>query len=176
MELYSNNIYGEQQALFETGSFSGYRPLQQLGSSYLSATTSFKQPLCGNIEGWGPLSPFRYDFTPCFIDVWIASVAVFGLVLGPIAVWWLLRKKQLLGTSRNAHFYIKQVGLHRPIPPRTMANFTIQDSSSHNHCRCRRPARYPDNQLPEYMVWRLPSLDNRPNDPLNVRHIRYPMD
>lgn len=110
MEVNSNIIYNqEQQVLLQTGSFSGYRPSQQLGSSYLSATTSFRQPLCGNIEGWGPLSPFRYDFTPCFIDVWIAAVSVFGLLLGPIAIWWLLKKKQVLGTSKNAHFYVKEV-------------------------------------------------------------------
>lgn len=101
--------YGEQKLLFETGSFTGHRPLQKLGSSYLSATTTFKQPLCGNEEGWGPLSPYRWDFTPCFIDVWIAAVSVGGLVFGSLAIWWLLVKKQQSpGQSKNAHFYIKQ--------------------------------------------------------------------
>ncbi|KAF7558692.1 hypothetical protein G7046_g5461 [Stylonectria norvegica] len=102
--------YGEQQVLFESGSFTGYRPLQELGSSYLSSTPSFKQPLCGNEEGWGPLSPFRYDFTPCFIDVWIAAVSVFGLLVGSLAIWWLLVKKQQHpGQAKNTHFWIKQV-------------------------------------------------------------------
>jgi ATP-binding cassette subfamily C (CFTR/MRP) protein 1 len=101
--------YQEQAVLLRTGSFSGYRPLLSLGSDYLSAAGKFKQPLCGNEEGWGPLSPHRYDFTPCFIDVWIASVAVFGLVIGPIALWWLLSKKtQQYGTAKNMHFWIKQ--------------------------------------------------------------------
>jgi hypothetical protein len=102
--------YEQQKVLLRTGSFSGYRPLSKLGSNYLSATASFKQPLCGNEEGWGPLSPYRYDFTPCFIDVWIASVSVFGIVFGSIALWWLLSKKtQQYGTAKNAHFWIKQV-------------------------------------------------------------------
>ncbi|KAI5459860.1 P-loop containing nucleoside triphosphate hydrolase protein [Mariannaea sp. PMI_226] len=97
-----------QKVLFETGSFSGYRPLRELGSGYLSVS-AFKQPLCGNEEGWGPLSPHRYDFTPCFIDVWIASVAVFGLVIGSLAVWWLLVKKHHNESQpKNTHFYIKQ--------------------------------------------------------------------
>ncbi|CAM1502994.1 Fc.00g077700.m01.CDS01 [Cosmosporella sp. VM-42] len=101
--------YDEQKVLFDTGSLSGYRPLQELGSSYLSSTGHFKQPLCGNEEGWGPLSPYRYDFTPCFIDVWIAAVSVFGLLIGSLAVWWLLvRKQQHPGPSKNAHFWIKQ--------------------------------------------------------------------
>jgi ATP-binding cassette subfamily C (CFTR/MRP) protein 1 len=98
-----------QKVLHGTGSFTGYRPLQALGSDYLSASAVDRQPLCGNKEGWGPLSPFRYDFTPCFIDVWIAGVAVFGLVLGAGAVWFLRKKKQTMGTDKNFHFWLKQV-------------------------------------------------------------------
>lgn len=106
--------YSEQQVLLRTGSFSGVRPLQKLGSSYLAAS-AFKQPFCGNEEGWGPLSPHRYDFTPCFIDVGVAAVSVFGLVLGPVAIWWLLSKKQQLeqGTAKNIHFWVKQVSRRR---------------------------------------------------------------
>ncbi|KAF2095001.1 ATP-binding cassette glutathione S-conjugate transporter [Rhizodiscina lignyota] len=64
------------------------------------------QPLCGNSEGWGPLSPIRYDFTPCFLDVWISAVAVFGILFGAGAVWYLLRHpKQDVG--KNWHFYAK---------------------------------------------------------------------
>ncbi|KPM46020.1 Metal resistance protein YCF1 [Neonectria ditissima] len=97
-----------QKVLLETGSFSGFRPLGELGSSYLSAS-AFKQPLCGNEEGWGPMSRYRYDFTPCFIDVWIAAVAVFGLFFGSLAVWWLLVKKQQHEAQpKNVPFYLKQ--------------------------------------------------------------------
>ncbi|KAL7626400.1 ATP-binding cassette glutathione S-conjugate transporter ycf1 [Parahypoxylon ruwenzoriense] len=97
-----------QQVLQSTGSFTGYRPLQELGRGYLSATNHFKQPLCGNEEGWGPLSPFRYDFTPCFIDVWVFAVAVFGIVCGALAVWYVLRKQKPTGVSKDWHFWTKQ--------------------------------------------------------------------
>ncbi|KAH6604283.1 cadmium factor [Trichoderma cornu-damae] len=100
--------YDEQKVLLHTGSFTGYRPLQELGSDYLAASATCKH-FCGNEEGWGPLSPFRYDFTPCFIDVWIAAVSVYGVVLGSVAIWWLRRKKQEYATSKNAHFWIKQI-------------------------------------------------------------------
>ncbi|KXX78551.1 Metal resistance protein YCF1 [Madurella mycetomatis] len=99
----------QQKVLFGTGSFTGYRPVvAELGSGYLSAARVFKQPFCGNEEGWGPLSPFRYDFTPCFIDVWVASVAAFGIVVGAIAVWWLLKRRQPSPVSRDWHFWTKQ--------------------------------------------------------------------
>ncbi|KAK0621526.1 P-loop containing nucleoside triphosphate hydrolase protein [Bombardia bombarda] len=99
-----------QKAIFQTGSFSGYhRLVSALGSGYLTATDEFKQPLCGNEEGWGPLSPFRYDFTPCFIDVWVASVAVFGLFAGSIAIWWLVQKRKPTGVPKDWHFWTKQV-------------------------------------------------------------------
>ncbi|KAM4068082.1 ABC transporter transmembrane domain-containing protein [Hirsutella rhossiliensis] len=101
--------YSQQHVLLRTGSFTGFRPSQELGSSYLAASSSFEQPLCGNAEGWGPLSPFRYDFTPCFIDVWVATVSVYALVFGPLAIWWLLAKKPLQeGASKNVHFWTKQ--------------------------------------------------------------------
>ena len=112
--------YPAQQRLLHTGSVSGFRPLQKLGSNYLSATSKFQQPLCGNEEGWGPLSPIRYDFTPCFIDVWVASVAVFGLVLGPIGVWYLMSKKRQTETKKNVHFYVKQVRTVRARPSKSV--------------------------------------------------------
>lgn len=99
----------ESQRVFASGSFTGYRPFRELGSSYLRATDTLKQPLCGNEEGWGPLSPHRWDFTPCFIDVGVASVAVFGLVFGTIAVVWLLRSKTPSSISKDWHFWLKQV-------------------------------------------------------------------
>jgi hypothetical protein len=106
---------GAQKIMFETGSFTGYRPgVFELGSGYLSAAHVFKQPFCGNEEGWGPMSPFRYDFTPCFIDVWVATVAAFGIVVGAIAVWWLLKRKQPTPVSKDWHFWIKQVGVAVP--------------------------------------------------------------
>ncbi|KAL8990630.1 MAG: hypothetical protein Q9177_000759 [Variospora cf. flavescens] len=80
-----------------------------LPPDYLRAayTQDERQTFCGNIEGWGPLSPFRYDFTPCFLDVWISSVAVFGSVLGVGAIWFLLRKRSPSPVSKDWHFYTK---------------------------------------------------------------------
>ncbi|KAI1331203.1 metal resistance protein YCF1 [Xylariaceae sp. FL0255] len=97
-----------QKVLYQTGSFTGYRPLFDLGHHYLDASSSFKQPLCGNEEGWGPLSPFRYDFTPCFVDVWVFAVAVFGLVCGPLAIWHVLRKDKITDVKKGWAFWIKQ--------------------------------------------------------------------
>jgi len=73
------------------------------GFTYLTATTS----CCGNVEGWGPLSPFRYDFTPCFLDVWISTVAVFGIVFGTGAVWWLVTRKDKAEVAKDWHFWTK---------------------------------------------------------------------
>ncbi|KAK4175628.1 P-loop containing nucleoside triphosphate hydrolase protein [Triangularia setosa] len=99
-----------QENLFETGSFTGYHSLSSgFGHGYLSAERAFRQPLCGNEEGWGPLSPFRYDFTPCFIDVWVASVAVFGIIAGSLAIGWLIRWRTPNPVSKDWHFWTKQV-------------------------------------------------------------------
>ena len=107
---------GSQKPIFETGSFTGYHstPVESLGTGYLSAAQTAKQAFCGNEEGWGPLSPIRYDFTPCFIDVWVASVAAFGIILGSIAVWWLIKKKTPGPVSKDWHFWTKQVGFNCP--------------------------------------------------------------
>jgi len=107
--LFQYDIDIAQSVIAQTGSYTGYRPLLELGGGYLSTTGDFQQPLCGNEEGWGPLSPFRYDFTPCFIDVWVASVAAFGIVLGSVALWWILAKRKPTRLEKDWHFYAKQV-------------------------------------------------------------------
>ncbi|KAL8764209.1 MAG: hypothetical protein Q9184_000178 [Pyrenodesmia sp. 2 TL-2023] len=83
-----------------------YRPFlpDYLRAAYQSGG---RQTLCGHVEGWGPISPFRYDFTPCFLDVWISSVAVFGVILGAGAIWFLLRKRSPSPVGKNWHFYTK---------------------------------------------------------------------
>ena len=66
------------------------------------------QALCGDPEGWGPLSLYRWDFTPCFLDVWILTVTVvFGILMGSAAVYYLLRKKAPAPVPKNWHFYAK---------------------------------------------------------------------
>jgi len=92
----------ESQAVF-------FNPTSDFEPDYLGVTREGKQPLCGNIEGWGPISPFRYDFTPCFLDVWISAVAVFGIVCGAAAVLYLFRTKTPQPVGKNWHFYTKLV-------------------------------------------------------------------
>jgi len=98
--------------LISTGSFSGFRAtIQELGHGYLTSerNATGRQPFCGNKEGWGPLSRHRYDFTPCFMDVWVSSVAVYGILFGAVAVWWLVRRKSRNVVERDWHFWLKQV-------------------------------------------------------------------
>lgn len=98
------------QRVLATGSFLGFhQDAGDLGQGYLSATAARHQPLCGNEEGWGPLSPFRYDFTPCFMDVWVSSVAVYGIVFGAGAIWYLITKKREQDVKKDLHFWTKQV-------------------------------------------------------------------
>lgn len=78
-----------------------------LAHGYLEASAHRSQPLCGNSEGWGPLSPHRYDFTPCFLDVWIAVVAAFGILGGVGALWYLFQKCSPQPVKKNWHFYAK---------------------------------------------------------------------
>ena len=84
-------------------------PQDYLGSGPLRPTSNedYSQPLCGNLEGWGPISPFRYDFTPCFLDVWIATVAVYGIVFGAAALCWFWKNKSPSSVSKDWHFYTK---------------------------------------------------------------------
>ncbi|KAI9812228.1 MAG: hypothetical protein M1826_002937 [Phylliscum demangeonii] len=64
-------------------------------------------PLCRDPEGWGPLSSIRYDFTPCFLHVWIAIVAAYGVLFGAGAVWWLVKRRKPMPVSKDWHFYTK---------------------------------------------------------------------
>ncbi|XP_014553908.1 hypothetical protein COCVIDRAFT_28966 [Bipolaris victoriae FI3] len=84
-----------------------FLPAARLAHGYLTASRLDRQPLCGNPEGWGPISPIRYDFTPCFLDVWIAVVAVFGVLGGAGALWYLYRHCSPQPVKRNWHFYAK---------------------------------------------------------------------
>ena len=75
--------------------------------TYLTASASAVS-VCGNPEGWGPLSPIRYDFTPCFLDIWVLVVSAFGIFGGVIAIW-LLHQKTAQPVKKNWHFYTKLV-------------------------------------------------------------------
>jgi ATP-binding cassette, subfamily C (CFTR/MRP), member 1 len=73
---------------------------------------------CHNEEGWGPTSPYRWDFTPCFLDVWQAIVAAFGVVFGAGAIWYLLKKCPPQPVGKNWHFYAKLVYLTLTLYPK----------------------------------------------------------
>lgn len=85
------------------------QPPTPFANGYLEAATTRRQPLCGSSEGWGPISRDRYDFTPCFLDVWIATVAAAGILGGTGAVWYLMRKCTAQPVKKNWHFYAKLV-------------------------------------------------------------------
>lgn len=99
----------QQQSILATGSFSGLHRLGELGYGYLTqSATAGSQPFCGNREGWGPWSPFRYDLTPCALDGVVAAVALYGILFGAGAVWYLRRKSPQV-VKRDWHFWCKQV-------------------------------------------------------------------
>ncbi|PGH07414.1 hypothetical protein AJ80_07999 [Polytolypa hystricis UAMH7299] len=76
-------------------------------SPLVAAALEYRQPLCGDREGWGPISSIRFDFTPCFLDVWISLVAVWGLLMGAGAIWFLFKKRSPAPVGKNWHFYAK---------------------------------------------------------------------
>ncbi|KYG44268.1 hypothetical protein M433DRAFT_312776 [Acidomyces richmondensis BFW] len=75
--------------------------------TYLSISPYGGQALCGNSEGWGPFSRFRWDFTPCFLDVWVDVVSVWGIVGGAAAIWYLQKKRTPQDVTKDWHFYSK---------------------------------------------------------------------
>lgn len=63
--------------------------------------------MCSDAEGWGPISKLRWDFTPCFLDIWLLVVAVWGLVAGAGAILYLLKKRIPQDVRRNWHYLTK---------------------------------------------------------------------
>ncbi|KAL9092720.1 MAG: hypothetical protein Q9159_000618 [Coniocarpon cinnabarinum] len=89
-----------QTVLSGQGSSDSSRPAA-LGQS------SYQSTLCYDPEGWGPLSPFRFDLTPCFLDAVIVVLAFFGVVAGGAAILYLLRQKRPAPIQKNWHFHAK---------------------------------------------------------------------
>ena len=75
---------------------------------------SQRQPFCSDIEGWGPISPFRYDLTPCFLDLTVSLAAAWGVFFGIGALWFLFNKRSPQPVSKNWHFYAKLVSVICP--------------------------------------------------------------
>jgi ATP-binding cassette subfamily C (CFTR/MRP) protein 1 len=83
--------------------------LRAITSSLSNSTVLVREPFCHNSEGWGPLSVFRYDFTPCFIDVPFAVIASFGIITGSFTIWRLLTRSSKQLTEKDWHYYTKLV-------------------------------------------------------------------
>lgn len=150
----------QKALLYDSGSFTGHwHPPSTVyhETGYLTATEELKQPLCGNAEGWGPLSQLRYDFTPCFLDVWLASVAAFGLVFGLVAIVWLLRKRKPVEVVKGWQFWIKQVradvtvGFYRRLQF-LLTNSTEIEPARACHRRFCRPAYSTNHPLSHDLV------------------------
>ena len=92
------------QLVMEDASLGSFSP----SNTQLIFQKSSRQFFCNDVEGWGPTSSVRSDLTPCFQEISIASVALFGLIFGAGAVW-LLTKNTALPVKKNWHFYAKLV-------------------------------------------------------------------
>lgn len=44
------------------------------------------------------------------MDVWVSSVAVYGILFGAGAIWYLVKRKKSQEVKRDLHFWTKQVG------------------------------------------------------------------
>lgn len=86
-------------------------------SPLISTLDRKRQSFCSDAEGWGPLSPTDFHLTPCFLDVIVAVVAVWGTLSGVAALWFLLKKRIPQPVSKNWHFYAKLVRRSRPASP-----------------------------------------------------------
>ena len=97
--------------ILSTGSFTGFHKVVAAAQhGYLTQShLGHHQPLCGNAEGWGPFSPYRYDLTPCALDATVASVAAFGIMFGAGAIYYLLRWRKAQEVKKDVHFWTKQI-------------------------------------------------------------------
>lgn len=53
------------------------------------------------------MSPHRWDFTPCFLDVWVLVVVAYGVLGGLGAIWYLHKKCPPQDVKKDWHFYTK---------------------------------------------------------------------
>jgi ATP-binding cassette subfamily C (CFTR/MRP) protein 1 len=43
------------------------------------------------------------------MDVWVSTVAVYGILFGAVAIWWLVRRKTRAEVEKDWHFSTKLV-------------------------------------------------------------------
>jgi ATP-binding cassette subfamily C (CFTR/MRP) protein 1 len=80
-----------------------------------TSSPSITHRFCHNAEGWGPLATHGYDFTPCFLDVPPAVIALFGIIAGGATIWWLLTNTSKQTTEKDWHYFTKLVRKQNPM-------------------------------------------------------------
>ncbi|KAI5294661.1 hypothetical protein KEM52_003513 [Ascosphaera acerosa] len=106
--------HGRGQLVTQDSVLQGAAHTQPDGAAVLidplfNAPSTYSAPGCLCSEGWGPVSPWRYDLTPCFLDVWVAVVAAWGILGGIGALWLLLKYRLAQPVKKNWHFYAKLI-------------------------------------------------------------------
>lgn len=135
-----------------------------------------RQPLCGDAEGWGPVSSIRWDFTPCFLDLWIIGVAAWGVLFGAGALWYLFKKRTAQEVPKNWHFYTKLYATSVLGDPHDLwlsvpALISIQFYNYCHSCHHKPSGRTPDRTTAIDMVQRHQVLHIKRYDCLPPRHI-----
>lgn len=150
--------HGGLQTVLETPS-----SLSDRNVSTIFAPLSNSQPFCGDPEGWGPLSPLRFDLTPCFLDIWVAVVAAWGVLGGAGALWLLLKRRTPQPVGKNWHFYTKLVGC---LFLNTLFHFRIRwtdlriGNNMHPHRHHGSPGVPSNRDVARCVLWRFPILDH----------------
>ncbi|KAG0220916.1 hypothetical protein BGX31_010388, partial [Mortierella sp. GBA43] len=79
----------------------GYQQLSQRGFQYPAAL----HDLCTHYEGWGPVSPTRYDLTPCFEHSVFGVLSVLAAALFASRIYYLRHHGKAHGLGRTAWIY-----------------------------------------------------------------------
>jgi hypothetical protein len=106
-------------------------PVEAAHTATIHSFSPSRQPFCGDHEGWGPISSIRFDFTPCFLYVWILCVAVWGILFGAGALWYLFKKKAAQQVPKNWHFHAKLVSHN--MPSRSYLKYTTHNEDDWVH-------------------------------------------
>ena len=140
------------------------------------------QRFCGDSEGWGPISWRRYDFTPCFLDIGIVFIAVWGLVMGSGALWMLFKRRTPQPVGKNWHFYAKLV-CALPFYCGIFFLYAFSNDlcggwvvdSLRRDARDRTPGLFTDRGVPWRFLRRLSILEHDPSVGFVGRHICGPI-
>lgn len=100
-----------QQPIHDAGSYnSSYASAASLQGHTQLSDFGLTQSFCADKEGWGPLLSHKYDFTPCFLDLLMSCLSIYGILFGILVIWWLIKKKNKVVTvTKDWCFWIKQL-------------------------------------------------------------------